>query len=255
MWAWHGGLHRFCARRQTQLGRLSLLISRPAQSPGSLPVIFMTLRYLTILSFLLFSFNNVLSGQTSSDHLDTLINDYINELKANNIDTVCIYQDYCVGCSHVWRKEEDRCNYQGLFVSTYIFWIDKGQTFITKKDNCFDYSTDRISSDSLWTFFFLHKDTIEKEEIKIPQYVEVKDGKKEVYSSTIDHSYHQTIRIIVRQKTLIDKEIDDYYLTQHVGFNGQENINYNYNINSYIKTLQLLIDRTIKKATLTKTRR
>jgi hypothetical protein len=218
----------------------------------------MTLSRLTILFILIASFK-IASGQTASEYLDTLVNNYVIELKTKNIDTICIYQDYCVGCLYTWKKDEDKCNFTGLFIPTYIFWADKGQTFMTKRDNCFDYSVIKVSNDSIWTFFFTNQDTIRKEEIKIPQYIEIKNGKEEVYSSTIDHSYHQAIKVIVRQDILIDKDIDNYYLTKEVGFRGQKNINYDYNINSYLKHVQLLIDRTIKttlkKSKLTKKRR
>lgn len=218
----------------------------------------MTLPRLTFI-FILYASFNVVNGQTSTEHLDTLVNNYVNELKVKNIDTVCVYQDYCVGCMYRWKKDEDKCNFEGLFISTYIFWVDKGQTFMTKKDNCFDYSIIKITNDSIWTTFFKDQDKIKKEELKIPQYIELKNGKQEIYSSTIDHSRHQGLKVITGQDTLIDKDLDDYYLTKQVGFNGQANINYEYNINSRLKNFQLLIDRTIKRMTklnpLTKTRR
>jgi hypothetical protein len=218
----------------------------------------MTLSRLTFL-FILFTSFNVVKGQTSTEHLDILISNYVTDLKIKHIDTVCIYQDYCVGCLYMWKKDEDKCNFKGLFISTYIFWLYKGQTFMTKKDNCFDYSIIKIPHDSIWNTFFKNQDAIRKEELKIPQYVEIKYGKTEVYSSTIDHSYHQGLKVIVGQNTIIDKDLDDYYFTKKVGFNGQENINYEYNVSSQLKNFQLLIDRTIKRTTkinpLTKTRR
>lgn len=218
----------------------------------------MTIFRLTLL-FILFASTNVANGQTSSDFLDTLVNNYVTELRNKNIDTICIYQDYCVGCLYKWKKDEDKCNFSGLFVPTYIFWTDKGQTYMTKKDNCFDYSIINVPTDSIWTYFFENQDRIKNEELKIPQYVEMKNGKEEIYSSTIDHSRHQGLKLIVGQDTLIEKDLDDYDLTKEVGFNGQTNINYEYNINLQLKQFQLLIDRTIKTTTklnpLGKTRR
>jgi hypothetical protein len=218
----------------------------------------MTIFRLTLL-IILFASTNVANGQTSSDYLDTLVSDYVTDLKKKNIDTICVYEDYCIGCLYMWKEDEDKCNFSGLFVPTYIFWADKGKTYMTKKDNCFDYSIIQIPNDSIWTFFFENRDVIKKEDLKIPQYVEIKNGKQEIYSSTIDHSRHQGLKVIVRQDTLINKDLDDYYLTKQVGFNGQININYEYNINSQLKKFQILIDRIIKRTTkqnpLTKTRR
>jgi hypothetical protein len=95
----------------------------------------------------------------------------------------------------------------------------KGQTFMTKKDNCFDYSIIKIPSDSIWAFFFKNIDEIKKEEIKIAQYVEIKNGKEEVYSSTIDHSYHEGFKVIVTDKAIVDKDLDDYYFTRKLALN------------------------------------
>jgi len=218
----------------------------------------MTLSRLTIVFILFVSFKFT-SAQTSNEYLDTLVNAYVNQLKTKNVDTICIYQDYCVGCIYSWKKNEDKCDFDGLFIPTYIFWTDKGQTYMTCKDNCFDYSSAKITNDSIWHFFFSNQNKLIKEEIKIPQYIKIKNGKEEVFSSTVDHSFHQAIKIIVGRNTIIDKDIDDYYLTKDIAFEGQKNINYDYNINSYIKKFQLLIDRTIRTATkknkLTKRRR
>lgn len=209
--------------------------------------------------FILLASVNVVNAQQSTEHLDTVVKKYVIELKNKNIDTVCIYQDYCIGCTRKWKKNEDKCNFEGLFIPTYIFWVDKGQTFMTKKDNCFDYSVIKIPGDSIWTTFFKNQDIIKKETLKIPQYIEIKNGKEEIYSSYINHSYQQGIKIIVGTDTIIDKNIDDYYLTPKIIFTEKENINYLYNINSKLKNFQLLIDRIIEGAlkinTLTKRKR
>ena len=198
-------------------------------------------------------------GQTSNDYLDTLVNEYVSELRSKSIDTICIYEDYCVGCLYMWKKSEDKCDFKGLFVPTYIFWTDKGQTYMTKKDNCFNYSVIKVPNDSIWTYFFENRDTIRTNELKVPQYFEMKNGKQELFSSSVNHSTHQGIKIIVEQNTIIDKDLDDYYLSEEVGFAEHENINYEYNLNSHLKKFQLLIHRTIESAIkvnpLTKTRR
>ena len=219
--------------------------------------IFMACRYLIMFLVSLVSFNIAIGQKISNEYFDTLVNNYVDELRANGIDTFCIYQDYCVGCSYMWQGK-DTCNFGGLFVPTYIFWKNKGQTFMTIKDNCFDYSIIEIPRDSIWSFFFKNQDIIKKEEIKIPQYVEIKNGKEEVFSSIIDHSQHQRIKIIVGQNTVINKDINDYYLEKEIGyFGGDKNINYEYNINSYLNNFRLLIDRIIEAPphTLIKTRR
>ena len=205
----------------------------------------------------MFFLYNTVVGQNSAEHLDTIVKNYINELNSTGIDTVCIYKDYCVGCIYFSKKKEDKCDADGFYVPTYIFWLDKGQTFMTLKDNCFDYSTLKIDNDSIWQFFSAKRDIIKKEEIKMPQYIEIKNGKEETYSSSVDHSRHQDIQMIIGQNIIIDKDLDDYYFSKEI--EEQKNINYEYNINSCLKKFQLLISNTIKTATqkqkLQKTRR
>jgi hypothetical protein len=205
----------------------------------------MTIRLLAIGALIIASFSDV-KGQTSTENLDTLVKRYITVLNAKGVDTLFIYEDYCVGCVYTSKIDEDKCNFEGIFIPTYIFWMDKGQTFMTKKDNCFDYSIIKVPNNSIWQFFFANLVTLEREEIKIPQYIEIKNGKKETYSSFVDHSWRQGITVLIGQDTIIKKHLDDYYFIREIGSEQHKNINYSYNINSSLKKLQLIISRTIE---------
>jgi len=187
-------------------------------------------------------------GQATNE-VDSLANRFVLDLKTKNIDTVCIYQSYCVGCIYNF-KSEDKCNFEGgLFLPTYIIWLDKGRTYLTRKDNCFDYSTIQLNNDNFWRFYFNNEDTIKKETIKEPQYKVTENGKEKIYSSTVDHSRHQSIRMIIRQDTRIDKDLDEYYFEKEIGFGKGKNINYEYNINSALNKLADLISLAIKEET------
>jgi hypothetical protein len=219
---------------------------------------FMIIRHLIVIAVLFLSYRSV-SGQTSTEQLEKIVWKFVNDQRVKKIDTFCIYQSYCVGCNYKWGNKEDRCDFEGLYIPTYIFWLEKGKTFVVKKDNCFDYAQIRIDNDSLWQFFFPNRDAMEREEIKEPQYVEVKNGREQIYSSRIDHSWHQGIQVIVRQDTIINQEVDEYFFSKEIGFGRHKNINYEYNVNSYIKRFQELLERTSNAVTqsqvLRKTRR
>lgn len=212
---------------------------------------------LTLFSFfiLLTSFVN---GQTTNE-VDSLANEFILTLKAKNVDTVFVYQSYCIGCIYNF-KEEDKCDFKGwLFLPTYILWLDNGKTFMTKKDNCFDYSIIEIPKGDFWEFYFRNEDTIKKEKIKEPQFKVIENGKEKIYSSIIDHSRHQGVKVIISGSTIIDKDLDEYYFEKEVGIAKNKNINYDYNINSSLNKLAELISLTIKEETkkqkLVRTRR
>jgi hypothetical protein len=129
---------------------------------------------------------------------------------------------------------------------------------MTKKDNCFDYSTVKVETDSLWQFFIVIVTQSKKRKLKCHSILKTK-MEAEIYASSIDHSRHQGIQMLIRRDTTINKDIDDYYFSREVGFKQHKNINYDYNINSYLKNLQLIISRMIsvinRKSKLTKTRR
>jgi hypothetical protein len=215
----------------------------------------MTLRLL-IISIIFFHSSIQVNGQTSPEQLDTLVKTYVYKLKKQGIDTFCIYQDYCAGCVYTWKAEEDKCSLKGhLYVPTYIFWLESGQTFMTKKDNCFDFSTIKIDSAPFWSFFFANEETMIKEEIKMPQYIEMKNEKEEIYTSSVAHSRHQGIKVILGQETTLYKDLDDYYFTKEIGFGQQKNINYEHNINTTLKEFQYLIANAITIQTTTTTLR
>ena len=217
----------------------------------------MTHLKLTSLLFLTLVFSST-KAQNTSEELDTIVKDYVQELANRKIDTICVYQKYCVGYITTWKNDEDKCNAGGLFVSTYIIWLEKGQTFMTKKDNCFDYSTIIFRNETFWDFYFTNKDTLAKEEIKIPEFVKIVKGKEQIYSSSIDHSCHQEIKVFVKQLQ-IEKDLDEYNFEKEIGSAKNKNINYYYNINSFLKKLQTKIEHSIKSETktqlLTKKRR
>ena len=217
----------------------------------------MTPLKLTILLSLTLAFGST-KAQNTSERLDSLVKKFVQQLADKKIDTVCIYEKYCVGYTTSWKNEEDKCYTGGLLVSTYIIWLDKGQSIMTKKDNCFDYSTIQFTDEDFWDFYFINKDTLAKEEIKMPEFIEVVNGKQQTYSSIIDHSCHQTIKLFLKQLQ-IDKDLDEYYFEKEIGSAKSKNINYDYNINSFLKKLQTKIEQTIKNETtiqrLTKTRR
>ena len=217
----------------------------------------MTHLKLTTIVLLTLVFSST-KAQNSSERLDTLVKEFVHQLADKKIDTVCVYQKYCAGFITTWKNDEYKCNSGGMLVSTYIVWLDKGQTFMTKKDNCFDYSTIKFNNETFWDFYFNNKDILAKEEIKMPQYNAIVKGKEQIYYSNIDHSCHQEIKVYI--KTLqIDKDLDEYNFEKEIGSAKNKNINYDHNINLFLKKFQTKIEQTITNETkinhLTKTRR
>jgi hypothetical protein len=156
-----------------------------------------------LVILLLFVSETSHSQDTSYQYLDTLVSEFVKELQLNNIDAICIYKKYCVGCMHVAENKNDICDHFSTYVPTYILWLYQGKTFITKKDNCFDYSTIEIDSIFLWKIFFTYKNQIKEEKIKPFEYVVYENMNKETYFIMRDHSDHQYFKIIIDEEVIV----------------------------------------------------
>ena len=199
-----------------------------------------------LIIFVLMLLGQIAFGQ----HPDRAINDRINyqlaKLQKEGVDTLCIYQEYCVGCEVLWKNKNDRCDYEGYYISAHIYWKKNGLSYMTAKDNCFDYSTVKIVADSLWGFYFRNVNEIKSEIIKNPQYTKTENGATKTFNSTIDHSSRQNITVIVNADT-VEKYFNDYDFEKTVDMAGHNpNINYEYNLNTRSKKLQLLLDSLTK---------
>jgi hypothetical protein len=185
-------------------------------------------------------------GQLSQPQLDSLVNNYTQNLKAKGIDTVFIYNEYCIGCLFQPVNGSNLCAENFSSLPTYIFWKDLGKTFATRKDICFDYTTQAIADDSFWKYFFSNKAKIKKEELKIPQYVEIENDKKNVRSIAIEHSIYFSI-IVYNSKDSVIKNINSFYFTKELGPNEELNINYENNIRTSLYHFHMMIQGLIKQ--------
>ena len=206
---------------------------------------------------LLVFFTKMVDAQdTSSEHLDSLVDDFVTELQVKNIDTICIFRDYCVGYYYSYNNEEDLCNDKDI-VQTYILWLEQGKTFLTKKDNCFDYSTIEIDSVSLWNYFLKNQQYIEKEEVKrFNEHIVYENHKKVIVFDMIDHSCRQDFKMIIN-KRIIRKHFNESDLQEKQGNNINMNYSYNQNLKSkkMIDELKQLTRKVEDERRLSKTRR
>lgn len=171
-------------------------------------------------------------GQNSPDN-------FLLELKKQKIDTICQFEDYSVGYYRVYTDDElkEYCKFE----PTYIFWKDKGKTFLTKKDSCFEYSIVEIDADKIWKNYFDNRKSIKIEKIKNFQFVEVKNGKKTILTTMIDHSHHQNFKFILKNE-IVEKKFDDFDLEKFDGDGKGKNYNINYEHNINLKS-KILIDK------------
>jgi hypothetical protein len=186
----------------------------------------MTLK-IKLLVIMLFCIRGFSQGQeTSYQQLDSLVTKFVEKLQYKNIDTICIYKNYCVGCYYVFENKDDECICSTTFIPTYILWLNRGKTFLSKKDNCFDYSTIEIDSTFAWDYFLKNKECIAKEHVKPFEYVVSKDNREDTYLIIRDHSNRQDFKMIVNDD-VISLHFDEFDLEKEC--DNSININYEYN--------------------------
>ncbi len=191
------------------------------------------MRKLVLVFIILISIENSFSQESSTENLYKVVNEYALELKNKKIDTICIYRDYYQGIQQK-RDAGEPCYCDNLFIPTYIFWKDNGKTYLTRKDNCFDFEIIEIEKDFFWDIIFEHKEVIKKEEVRGFELIDKKTNQR-LYSST---SHDHLRRFEIDFKDLkCEKYFKDYDLLEEQ--NGKLNINYNHNL---LLKSKLLID-------------
>lgn len=198
-----------------------------------------------IYFILIFVFHFSIScfGQSYSKQ-DSALNIFINQLQVKGIDTVCVYQQYCVGSNLLFLKlaGDTICKRSPFIDNTYILWKKDGITKMTFKTYCFDYDTIRVDAKRFWSFYTVNRRKMADKEIKPFEVVANINGKKTTLDVLIDHSCRQDIILIIgkRYKKL---HLDDFQFEKNT--HGGNNINYTYNWNTKTKTLQVLLDGLI----------
>ena len=190
-----------------------------------------------LIVLFLMTCNFIYSQDTSIEHLNDLAVNFTKKLSEQKIDTICVYEEYSTGLPPQVSSSEDidvqnvNCDSKGTYIPTYILWKQLGKTYITKMDNCFDFSTEIIDGKELWDVILKNKSILEKEKVKSFEYWSEENGKKVKYTKAMIHSHFQNFKLIVGKgiteqnfNSYILQEKDDEYASEI-----NENINYKYN--------------------------
>lgn len=199
------------------------------------------MKHFVLILIALLSMNNSYSQENSTEHLYEKVNKYVTELKSKGIDTICIYQDYYVG---IQRKNyaEEPCNYENTFIPTYIFWKQNNITYVTRKDNCFDFDILKIEQNNFWNLIFENKKIILNEKNLGFEFIENKSHRK-LYKSE-SHSHYRRFEIFINKYTC-EKYFGDFDLTEYNS--GDLNINYKYNNSTKSKLLMDELEKIVNE--------
>lgn len=208
----------------------------------------------TILIFLIISFIGN-SQNLSDENLEKLVSNFTKNLAEKKIDTICIYESYCVGCEITFdilnlndKERKKLCKDELINQPVFVFWKEKGKTFITKINNCYEYSSIEVNNDDFWEIYFVNINVIENEKIKNFEYEIYKNGKKISSQIFKDHSDHQNFKFIVNNK-IVAKYFDNFKLKKENNtFTNTtlSNINYNHNNSLISKKIIEKLERNVR---------
>lgn len=205
-----------------------------------------------ILFLLLFCVTLTGNAQSNSEiKIDNLVSNYIQELQNKKIDTICVYESYCVG--YVMTFDESLVGSKETCIDyltnepVYVFWKEDGKTFLTKINYCWEFSKNKISKDDFWEIYNSNKKNIKKEKVKPFEFETFKNSKNVKYIKMVDHSCHQNFRLILNGKT-IEKRFDEFALQKKDEYSPELNINYEHNINLKSKSIVDILEKITSEA-------
>jgi len=188
--------------------------------------------FLTLLIVLTISVN----GQV----IDNKIQKQVDRLKHQNVDSFLIYSLSCNG----GLISLDTCAYEA---TQYLFWVKDKSCFIKRFDYCRSYKVVLLDRVSPLSFYFTYKNQIDKEELKMPTYVQSKKGNiTTTITTTVDHACFYEMTFQIKSKSII-KRVSDFNLTFKEFDNGKKNLYYDFNQNTKLKALTDQITELIGK--------
>ena len=122
------------------------------------------LKYLLLL--FCFLLPALVKAQYKKSVLELQSDSLLADLRHQGIDTVCVYESYCVGCRDYHIRDDSPCRTKGTLIPTYFLWRTNGLTYARKLDNC-SISPNRLPIKfDFWTYFFRYSTLIKREKIK-----------------------------------------------------------------------------------------
>ena len=208
-----------------------------------------------ILVFSILFITLIANSQTDKEYsIDQLTSNFIKDLQSKKIDTICIYENYCVGCERTYDAskiyDEETCTDELKYEPAYVFWKEKGTTFLTKINTCFEYRGSIVLKNNFWDIYFSNKNLIQKEVIKPFEYKISSNKNKQTSTLRASHSRYQVFKMINKNNAVI-KVFDHFKLKKtNENFSNETlyNINYEHNINLKSKLIIDILERITSEA-------
>jgi hypothetical protein len=164
----------------------------------------------------------VAAQKHSENSVDSLVTDFISQLKGQGFERIGFAKHYCVGYNRIW-KEGQQCDFSDNYFQVYIFWEDSSASFVKKYDNCGAYTMVQMSASPFFDAFEDNAGTIASEELAPFEFARNVNGKAETGTVTSDHSCHRDLMITLSGQR-VEKQMDMHNLKKKDG--DKENVHY-----------------------------
>ncbi len=182
----------------------------------------------------------VLTISANGQVIDNKIRKQVKSLKNQGVDSFLIYTLTCNGGIIAL----DTCAYEQ---TQYLCWAKDKSYFIQRFDYCKSYKAISLDTTNPLSFYLVYKNQIDKEQIRMPTYVQSKKGNIiTTITTTVDHTCFYEMTFQIKSSKLI-KRVSDYNLTFKTFDNGKKNIYYNYNQHTKLKALTDQITNLISR--------
>lgn len=93
------------------------------------------------------------SGETGSD---SLVRHLARALRQQGVDTTLYYRSGCSGCEVLQDKETTPCHCTSTELRSYLYWQQRGHTFVKQLDCCRNHRAVPTTSEA-FAFYFQHR--------------------------------------------------------------------------------------------------
>ena len=188
------------------------------------------MRSLILSFFLVCLLPSLATAQYKKDVLQLQTDSLLTSLRQQGIDTLCVYESYCVGCVGTRIDNSSPCRTKGILVPTYILWKQAGHSYGRKLDNCRVGNSKELTTTTFWPYFLAHRQQIKKERIK--QFVNPSHG---AVASFDFYTQQDTVSQYFRPINLI----------RRLRHSAKKNHYYRYNIHTHTAELWKLLEAVV----------
>lgn len=178
-------------------------------------------------------------AQKDMASVEARVADFTTKLENRNIDHYFITTRYCNGETQMFvMPDNSRCFSQGTYAASYVVWMEDEETMIKKIDNCGMFGSVALQSNELFEFFQKNVEALQQQKVK-PYEISGREGGPILRTEIKD--CHRKYKFVEE----VSEGIQEFKLFDLTNEAREKNINYDYNKELAITTLETMMDQVI----------